>query len=85
MVASMAHNSRRNRRQAATRAALLAAKAGRAPESRRGIAAVLSMMFLILFGSLAAAMAIATKGNLTTAATHVRVLRAQGAAETGLI
>ncbi len=84
MVASMAHNSRRNRRQAATRAALLAAKAGRAPESRRGIAAVLSMMFLILFGSLAAAMAIATKGNLTTAATHVRVLRAQGAAETGL-
>src|SRR5690349_11187582 len=66
------------------RAGLLAQRAGAAPPSRRGVAAVLSMMFLILFGSLAAAMAIATKGNLTTAATHLRVLRAQGAAETGL-
>ncbi len=56
----------------------------RVPRTRRGVAAVLSMMFLILFGSLAAAMAIASKGNLTTAATHLRVLRAQGAAETGL-
>lgn len=51
---------------------------------RRGVAAVLAMMFLILFGSLAAAMAIASKGNIATAATHIHVLRAQGAAETGL-
>jgi hypothetical protein len=66
-----------------TRTGQLAARAGTVP-SRRGVAAVLSMMFLILFGSLAAAMAIATKGNITTASTHLRVLRAQGAAETGL-
>ncbi|MDX2117636.1 MAG: hypothetical protein SFY96_05565 [Planctomycetota bacterium] len=50
----------------------------------RGVASVLSMMFLILFGSLAAAMAIATRGNIRTAATHIHVMRAQGAAETGL-
>lgn len=42
------------------------------------------MMFLILFGSLAAAMAIASRGNIRTASTHVHVMRAQGAAETGL-
>lgn len=53
-------------------------------ERRRGVAAVLSMMFLILFGSLAAAMAIVSKGNLRTATTHLHVMRAMGAAETGL-
>jgi hypothetical protein len=52
--------------------------------SRRGVAAVLAMMFIIIFGSLAAAMAIASKGNVTTAATHLHVNRAQSAAETGL-
>ena len=52
--------------------------------SRRGVAAVLAMMFLILFGSLSVAMAIASKGNITTAATHLHVSRAQSAAETGL-
>ncbi|MBS0198583.1 MAG: hypothetical protein JSR77_17675 [Planctomycetes bacterium] len=52
--------------------------------TRRGVAAVLAMMFLILFGSLSAAMAIASKGNITTAATHLHVGRAQSAAETGL-
>jgi len=51
---------------------------------RKGIAAVLAMMFLILFGSLSVAMAIASKGNITTAATHLHVARAQSAAETGL-
>jgi hypothetical protein len=51
---------------------------------RRGVAAVLAMMFLILFGSLAVAMAISSKGNITTAATHLHVSRAQSAAETGL-
>lgn len=43
------------------------------------------MMFLILFGSLAAAMAIASQGNVRTSATHLHVLRAMGAAETGLL
>lgn len=42
------------------------------------------MMFLVLFGSLAAAMAVASKGNIRTAATHLHVMRALGAAETGL-
>ncbi|MFM9996965.1 MAG: hypothetical protein ACKVU4_14335 [Phycisphaerales bacterium] len=51
---------------------------------RRGVVSVVSMMFLILFGSLAAAMAILSKGNIITAATHQHVTRALGAAETGL-
>jgi hypothetical protein len=42
------------------------------------------MMFLVLFGSLAVAMAIASQGNLRTAATHLHVLRSMGAAETGM-
>jgi hypothetical protein len=42
------------------------------------------MMFLMLFGSLAAAMAIASRGNIRTAATHLHVSRALSAAETGL-
>ena len=52
--------------------------------SRRGVAAVLAMMFLILFGSLSVAMAIASKGKVTTSATYMHVSRAQSAAETGL-
>src|SRR5690606_34720947 len=52
--------------------------------SRRGVVSVLSMMFLVLFGSLAAAMAIASRGNLQTAASHLHVMRALGAAETGM-
>src|SRR5262245_66431529 len=51
---------------------------------RRGVVSVVSMMFLILFGSLAAAMAIMSRGNIITAATHQHVSRALGAAETGL-
>src|SRR6266704_1236511 len=51
---------------------------------RRGVVSVISMMFLILFGSLAAAMAIMSKGNIVTAATHQHVVRALGAAETGM-
>ena len=51
---------------------------------RRGVVAILAMMFLVLFGSLGVAMAIASKGNLRTAATHIHVIRATGAAETGL-
>jgi hypothetical protein len=52
--------------------------------TRRGVVSVVSMMFMILFGSLAAAMAIMSKGNIVTASTHLHVIRAQGAAETGL-
>lgn len=52
--------------------------------TRRGIASVLSMMFLILFGSLVAAMAIASTGNIRTANMHLHVMRAMSAAETGL-
>jgi hypothetical protein len=51
---------------------------------RRGVVSVVAMMFLVLFGSLAAAMAIMSRGNIVTAATHQHVMRAQGAAETGL-
>lgn len=52
--------------------------------SRRGVASVLAMMFIIMFGSLAVAMAVSSKGNIVTSATHQRVLRAHGAAETGM-
>lgn len=52
--------------------------------SRRGVVSVLSMMFLVLFGSLVAAMAIASQGNTRAASTHLHVVRAMGAAETGL-
>lgn len=52
--------------------------------SRRGIASVLAMMFLVMFGALSVAMAVASQGNLRTAETHLHVIRAMGAAETGL-
>ncbi len=52
--------------------------------SRRGVVSVLAMMFLVLFGSLVAAMAIASQGNIKTASTHLHVMRSSGAAETGL-
>ena len=52
--------------------------------TRRGIASVLAMMFLIMFGSLVAAMAVASTGNIRTADMHLHVMRAMSAAETGL-
>ncbi|MDX2130962.1 MAG: hypothetical protein SFY69_02785 [Planctomycetota bacterium] len=52
--------------------------------TRRGVAAVLAMMFIVMFGSLATAMAIASRGNILTAASHLHVSRAQSAAETGM-
>lgn len=52
--------------------------------SRRGVASVLAMMFLILFGSLVAAMAVSSTGNIRTANMHLHVMRAMSAAETGL-
>jgi Tfp pilus assembly protein PilX len=54
------------------------------PASNRGVVGVLAMMFLILFTTLALAMAVATQGNLRTASSHLRVTRAQGAVDTGL-
>ncbi|MDG1899377.1 MAG: hypothetical protein P8I74_05885, partial [Phycisphaerales bacterium] len=52
---------------------------------RRGVASVLAMMFLVIFGSLAAAMAVVATGNLRTADVSLRVSRATSAAETGLV
>ncbi len=51
----------------------------------RGVASVLAMMFLVIFGSLAAAMAVVATGNLRTADVSLRVSRATSAAETGLV
>ncbi len=51
---------------------------------RRGVASVLSMMFLVIFGSLAAVMAVVAQGNVRTAHSHLQVNRAMSAAETGL-
>lgn len=48
------------------------------------MASVLAMMFMVMFSSLAVAMAIASQGNVRTADTHLHVVRAMGAAETGL-
>ncbi len=51
---------------------------------RRGVASVLAMMFLVLFGSLVAAMAITSRSNIRTASTHLEVMQAMSAAETGM-
>ena len=52
--------------------------------SRRGVSAVLAMMFLVLFSSLAAVMAILAQGNVRTAHSSLRISRALSAAESGL-
>src|SRR5690242_9168820 len=51
---------------------------------RRAIASVLAMMFLVMFGALSVAMAIASQGNLRSASTHLHVVKAMSAAETGM-
>lgn len=51
---------------------------------RRGVASVLAMMFLVLFGSLVAAMAITSRSNIRTASTHLEVMQAMSAADTGM-
>ena len=56
----------------------------RARGSRRGVVSVLAMMFMVLFGSLAVAMAIVSKGNLRTAQTFLRVSDALGAVDGGM-
>jgi hypothetical protein len=55
-----------------------------APRDRSGVASVLAMMFLVIFGSLAATMGIVAQGNLRTAQTHLQVSRALAAAEAGM-
>ena len=55
------------------------------PMSRRGVASVLAMMFMVIFGSLAAAMAVVAQGNLRTAYTHMQVSKSMSAAETGMV
>src|SRR5688572_26243354 len=52
---------------------------------RRGVASVLAMMFLVIFGSLAAAMAVVAQGNLRTADSGLKLSRAMSAAETGMV
>ena len=49
-----------------------------------GVAAILAMMFLVIFSSLAAAMAIVAQGNLSTADSYIKMNRALAAAETGM-
>jgi len=51
---------------------------------RRGAAAILAMMFLVIFSSLAAAMAIVSQGNLATADSYLKMNRSLAAAETGM-
>ncbi|MHC5028937.1 MAG: hypothetical protein ACYTGR_19485, partial [Planctomycetota bacterium] len=53
--------------------------------TRRGVASILSMMFLVVFSSLTAAMAVVAMGNLRTADSGLKVSRAMSAAETGLV
>lgn len=52
--------------------------------TRRGVVGILAMMFLVMFASLAAAMASATQGNLRSAASHLRVVRSLGAVDSGM-
>jgi len=49
-----------------------------------GAAAILAMMFLVIFASLATAMAIVSQGNLRTADSHLKINRSLSAAETGV-
>ena len=51
---------------------------------RRGVAAILAMMFLVIFASLAAAMAVVSQGNLRVAETNIKISRSLAAAETGM-
>ncbi len=79
-MAGLTRQSEKRRQLARTSAVWLQ----HAPGSRKGVTSVLAMMLLILFGSLAAAMAIVTQGNLRTAGSHLNVMHAIGAAESGL-
>ncbi len=52
---------------------------------RPGVSSVLAMMFMVVFGSLAAAMAVVAQGNMRSAQAGMQVSRAMSAAETGLV
>lgn len=52
---------------------------------RRGVSSVLAMMFLVIFGSLTAAMAVVAQSNLRTADSGLKLSRAMSAAETGMV
>ena len=58
---------------------------GRLTRRRRGVSSVLAMMFMVIFSSLAAVMAVVAQGNLRTADSAMKVSRAMSAAETGLV
>lgn len=51
---------------------------------QRGAIVILAMMFLVIFGSLAAAMSIVAQGNLQTADSHMKINRSLAGAETGM-
>ena len=51
---------------------------------KKGAAAIIAMMFLMIFGSLAAAMAIVAQANLQISNSHLKINRALAAAETGM-
>lgn len=75
------------RRTHATRAVQSAPGQMQAPfrsSRQRGAIVILAMMFLVIFGSLAAAMSIVAQGNLQTADSHVKINRSLAAAETGM-
>jgi hypothetical protein len=52
---------------------------------RRGVSSVLAMMFLVIFSSLAAAMAVVAQSNMRTADSALKLSRAMSAAETGMV
>lgn len=60
-------------------------KSARRSAGRRAVASVLAMMFMVVFGSLAAVMAVVAQGNLRTADSSLKLSRAMSAAETGLV
>ncbi|MBL1216494.1 MAG: hypothetical protein D8M59_03265 [Planctomycetes bacterium] len=76
--------SRSNARLTAPTAGRGVTRARTARPARRGVASVLAMMFLVIFGSLAAVMAVVAQGNLRTAHSHRMANRSMSAAETGL-
>ena len=67
-----------------TRRLIDAAMGERRQAADRGVAAIMAMMFLVIFGSLAAAMAVVASGNLRTAEASLKINRSLAAAETGL-
>lgn len=63
----------------------LGRRATRRTAARRGVTSVLAMMFMVIFSSLAAAMAVVAQSNLRTASSGLKLSRAMSAAETGLV